>query len=84
MHAFPVDTHVHRVTGRLGLIGPKVSREQAHVILEELVPEELYYAFHLNVIRHGRQVCAARAPDCENCALTDLCAYYATEIQAQR
>jgi endonuclease-3 len=84
MPAFPVDTHVHRVTGRLGLIGPKVSREQAHVILEELVPQDLYYAFHLNVIRHGRQVCAARTPDCENCALTDLCAYYETEVQAQK
>jgi endonuclease-3 len=83
MPAFPVDTHVHRVTGRLGLIGPKVSREQAHVILEELVPQDLYYAFHLNLIQHGRQVCAARNPDCENCALTDLCAYYETKMQAQ-
>jgi endonuclease-3 len=52
--AFPVDTHVHRVTRRLGLIGPKVSREQAQVVLEDLLPEELYYVFHLNLIRHGR------------------------------
>ena len=78
MPAFPVDTHVHRVTGRLGLIGPRVTREQAHTILEEILPHELYYPFHLNVIRHGRQVCAARAPRCEDCALSDLCAYYAT------
>ena len=82
MPAFPVDTHVHRVTGRLGLIGPKVSREQAHVILEDLLPQELYYAFHLNVIRHGREVCAARTPRCDACALSDICAYYATLIQA--
>ena len=75
MPAFPVDTHVHRVTGRLGLIGPKVTREKAHVILEELLPAETYYAFHLNVIRHGRQVCHARKPLCESCALRDLCAY---------
>jgi endonuclease-3 len=74
--AFPVDTHVHRVTGRLGLIGPKVSREQAHASLETLLPEELYYAFHLNVIRHGREVCAARKPQCEFCPLQDLCQYY--------
>ena len=74
--AFPVDTHVHRVTGRLGLIGPKVSRERAHEILEALLPEELYYAFHLNVIRHGREVCAARNPRCDLCPLQDLCQYY--------
>jgi endonuclease III len=76
MPAFPVDTHVHRVTGRLGLIGPKVSREQAHVILEELLPQELYYAFHLNVIRHGREVCAARSPRCDACVLADICSYW--------
>jgi endonuclease-3 len=74
--AFPVDTHVHRVTGRLGLIGPKVNREQAHEILETLLPEELYYAFHLNVIRHGREICGARNPRCESCPLQSLCQYY--------
>jgi endonuclease-3 len=75
MPAFPVDTHVHRVTGRLGLIGPKVTREKAHVVLEELLPIETYYPFHLNVIRHGRQVCHARKPLCESCALRVLCAF---------
>jgi endonuclease-3 len=80
MPAFPVDTHVHRVTGRLGLIGPKVTRERAHEILEELLPQELYYAFHLNVIRHGREVCASRAARCEICTLTGLCNYYAREV----
>jgi endonuclease-3 len=81
MPAFPVDTHVHRVTRRLGLIGPKISREQAHVVLEELLPQELYYAFHLNVIHHGREVCAARSPRCDHCVLADICSYYA---KAQR
>jgi endonuclease-3 len=80
MPAFPVDTHVHRVTGRLGLIGPKVTRERAHGILEELLPHELYYPFHLNVIRHGREVCASRTPRCELCVLTDLCDYRAREV----
>jgi endonuclease-3 len=79
--AFPVDTHVHRVTGRLGLIGPKVSREQAHTLLEELLPEDLYYAFHLNVIRHGREVCAARDPQCDACVLADVCDYYAERVE---
>jgi endonuclease III len=73
--AFPVDTHVHRVTGRLGLIG-RASREKAHDELEALVPAEAYYAFHLNVIRHGRQVCASRKPRCPTCVLRDLCGYY--------
>jgi endonuclease-3 len=76
MPAFPVDTHVHRVTGRLGLIGPKVSREKAHVVLEKLLPEELYYSFHLNVIRHGREICTARNPQCTKCPLADICCYY--------
>jgi len=80
MPAFPVDTHVHRVTGRLGLIGPKVTREKAHIILEELLPVETYYSFHLNVIRHGRQVCHARNPLCESCALRDLCAYATVDV----
>ncbi|MGD8738096.1 MAG: endonuclease III [Anaerolineae bacterium] len=74
--AFPVDTHVHRVTKRLGLIGEKVSREKAHDELEQLVPEQNYYPFHLNVIHHGRQVCTSRKPHCEGCTLQDLCDYY--------
>ncbi len=74
--AFPVDTHVHRVTGRLGLIPPKTSADKAHGILEALVPPEWYYAFHLNVIRHGRQVCKAQRPLCEVCPLTKYCDYY--------
>ena len=75
MPAFPVDTHVHRVTKRLGLIGPHVNREQAHVVLEALLPPETYYAFHLNVIRHGREVCHSRKPQCEGCSLLNLCEY---------
>lgn len=74
--AFPVDTHVHRVTKRLGLIGQRVSREKAHDRLEQLVAPEDYYAFHLNVIRHGRQVCTSRKPNCEACTLRDLCDFY--------
>lgn len=74
--AFPVDTHVHRVTKRLGLLGPRVSREKAHDALERLVAPQDFYAFHLNVIRHGRQVCTSRKPHCETCGLRDLCNYY--------
>jgi endonuclease-3 len=77
--AFPVDTHVHRVTKRLGLIGPRVSREKAHDELEALVDLEDYYAFHLNVIRHGRRICASRKPRCQECVLVDLCDYASEE-----
>ena len=77
--AFPVDTHVHRVTKRLGLIGPRVSREKAHVALEGLVPEAAYYPFHLNLIRHGRRTCSSRSPKCGKCSLRDLCPYYLTQ-----
>ncbi len=76
MPAFPVDTHVHRVTQRIGLIGPKVTAEQAHAVLENLVPPDLYLPFHLNVIRHGREICHARNPRCEICPLQSMCDYY--------
>ena len=74
--AFPVDTHVHRVTRRLGLIPQNTSREKAHTLLEALVPPELYWTFHLNLIAHGRQVCHARQPACDACPLQTQCAYF--------
>lgn len=78
--AFPVDTHIHRVSRRLGLIGPKVTAEQAHVILEALCPKGEYGTFHINIIRHGREVCHARSPECERCPLQDLCLYFNTVV----
>lgn len=74
--AFPVDTHVHRVTRRLGLIGPKTTRELAHTLLEELLPAGVYYPFHLNLIAHGRQVCKSQQPRCETCVLQEYCDYF--------
>ena len=74
--AFPVDTHIHRVTGRLGLLPPKTSADKAHEILEELVPPEWYHPFHLNVIEHGRQVCKAQRPLCAQCILQKYCDYF--------
>lgn len=74
--AFPVDTHVHRVTQRLGLIPEKAGREKAHALLETLVPSEVYYPFHLNLIAHGRAVCHARNPEHDRCVLRDVCAFY--------
>jgi endonuclease-3 len=80
--AFPVDTHVHRVSQRLGLIGERVSAEKAHELLEARLPPEWYYAFHLNLVRHGREVCQARSPRCDACVLDDLCDYYQLEFGA--
>ncbi len=74
--AFPVDTHIHRVTKRWGLIPEKTSREKAHVLLEDLIPPHLYYSFHINIIQHGRTICGARNPRCNRCPLQDLCNYF--------
>lgn len=74
--AFPVDTHVHRVTGRLGLIDPGTSAERAHDELEAIIPPSEYLPAHLNIIRHGREICHARRPRCEECPLTAYCEYY--------
>lgn len=71
--AFPVDTHVYRVTGRIGLRPEKMSVEQAHPYLESLFPPETYYAAHLNIIRLGREICQARKPDCESCPICKVC-----------
>ena len=74
--AFPVDTHIYRVTGRLGLRPEGMNVEQAHPYLEGLFPPETYYAAHLNLIRLGREICQARKPDCPACPLRDTCLFY--------
>jgi endonuclease-3 len=78
--AFPVDTHIYRVTGRLGIRPEKMNADQAHDYLAELIPEETYYPAHLNLIRLGREICQARKPRCPDCPLQDFCDYYA-ELQ---
>jgi endonuclease-3 len=76
MSAFPVDTHVHRVTKRIGLLGRRTSRERAQQELAVLVPEREYYNFHINLIEHGRAVCTARKPKCAICSIGYQCDYY--------
>jgi endonuclease III len=71
--AFPVDTHVHRVAGRLGFFGPRVDAAAAHAILEELVPARIRVRLHVAMIRHGRTICRAGRPSCEVCPVRDLC-----------
>ena len=76
----PVDTHLHRVGGRLGLIGPKVTPEQAHPLLQALLPDpdDAYQVltFHRTMLLHGQRVCVWRDPRCGVCVLRDWCDYY--------
>jgi len=73
--AFPVDTHVQRITQRLGISARKASPEKIKVLWEGLLPPETYYALHVNLIQHGREVCLARKPRCTTCAVHALCDY---------
>ncbi len=71
--ALPVDTHVERVARRLGLMPRKTSAEKAHDLLEaKLAPDEVY-AFHIDLIQHGRRTCHARGPRCDECPLLERC-----------
>ncbi|MEM7033260.1 MAG: endonuclease III [Chloroflexota bacterium] len=80
MPAFPVDTHVHRTSKRIGLIPPKMSAEKAHHHLEAALPTNTYFDAHLNMIRLGREICQARKPKCDQCPLTSICAYFQTQV----
>ena len=73
---FPVDTHILRISKRLGLIPPNCSAEKAHQLLPPIVPEGKAYPFHINLIYFGRQICDARKPLCERCPLTQHCLYF--------
>ena len=75
---FPVDTHVFRITGRLGLISAGVSANRAHDILEAIGDAETFYPMHLNLIRHGREICRARNPKCAICPLQTDCNFFQT------
>ena len=73
MPVLPVDTHVHRVALRLGLIPPRTGAAKAHELLEAIVPARQVLAFHMLLIRHGRVVCHARRPECAGCVLAGRC-----------
>jgi len=75
--AFPVDTHIQRISQRTGIAGPKDSPAKIKGIWEALLPGEVFYPLHLNLIRLGREICDARAPKCEICPLQPVCDYAA-------
>jgi endonuclease-3 len=74
--AFPVDTHIQRVTGRIGLRPEKMSNEKAHQYLAQVFPPQTYAAAHLNLIRLGRELCHPRNPECDRCILNPICDFY--------
>ncbi len=81
MPFLPVDTHVYRVSRRLGLLCEDVGPNKAQIILEMIVPVEKYISLHLNLITHGRLVCRARNPKHEECVLKSFCDYF---LQGQK
>ena len=74
----PVDVHVERTSKRIGLIGKKVSAENAHALLQALLPQDArsIYNFHKALLRHGQRICVFERPRCKQCNLTDICDYY--------
>jgi endonuclease III len=82
-----VDTHLHRVSIRLGLIGPDVDANAAHPILQSLLPDPNnardVLAFHRNMLLHGQRICVWRDPKCADCVIRDWCDYFATHPEKQ-
>jgi len=70
---FPVDTHVHRVSRRLGLVPDEADAVKAQELLQAAVTPADVYDLHMLLIRHGREVCVARRPLCSQCVLRDVC-----------
>ena len=73
--AFPVDTHVARVSKRVGIAPENFSPEEISSMLEEIVPAERCLGGHVNIIAHGRAVCHSRKPECKICVLNEVCNY---------
>lgn len=74
----PVDTHVFRVSQRVGIIGAKVTANKAHDLLLEMLPPDpvQLYNFHIHMLRHGQRICTFYKPKCEKCVLNSICNYY--------
>ncbi len=76
MPAFAVDTHVQRITGRLGLRPENMSADTTHAHMESLLLPDTYGVAHMNLIRLGREICRAKRPNCPNCPLRRMCLFY--------
>jgi endonuclease-3 len=72
---FPVDTHIHRIARRLGLVGPKATAEQTHDLLTPRIEPKDRYELHVLLIEHGRKTCKAINPRCDACVLLKTCPF---------
>jgi endonuclease-3 len=72
---FPMDTHILRITKRIGLVPQKSNDLSAHKIMESLIPPKKHYSLHINLIRHGRKICRPRDPQCDECSLQEQCEF---------
>jgi endonuclease-3 len=73
---FPIDVHIFRIARRLGLLPQRCSDEEAHRLMERIIPRARYFEAHINLIRHGRRICRPQNPRCDQCCLIDYCRYY--------
>ncbi len=82
----PVDTHVHRVSQRLGIIGPKTTEAKAHQVLLDLLPQEAdeLLNFHKLFFKHGQRICTWSNPKCQQCYLTDICDYFQKNVSPRK
>ncbi len=76
MDVFPVDTHIHRLSRRIGLVNEKATAVQTQKVWQEAIPPGRTYSLHVGLIEHGRKVCRARNPLCHECNLTEVCDYF--------
>jgi endonuclease-3 len=81
---FPVDTHIHRIAGRMGWIGPQVTAEQAHALLGQRIDAADRYEMHVLLIAHGRTICRARGPRCGACPLLPKCPHGRRHVRTAR
>ena len=79
---FPVDTHIFRISKRLGWLDEKVNEAKANELLDQVVPNEIKYRLHLNMIAHGRQICRPQKPRCQECVIKHLCEYFRKRKEA--
>ncbi len=77
---FPMDTHILRITRRLGLVPAKCSDDQAHKIMESLTPSRKHYSLHVNLIRLGRKICRPANPKCDECSLIEHCDFGLSQL----
>ena len=74
--AFPVDTHIQRISQRVGISSRRASPDKIKQLWETLLPPETFYPLHINLIQHGRQICRALTPQCDRCPLQAACDYF--------